>query len=350
MSDKPKLYIAGMGMITPIGANSEMTVASVNAGISAYKESDYFDEDFNKIKLSVVPQELLDESLTEEKIIGGLISRHARMLQLSKLAFEQITPVPTDIKVPLFLAGPEIFNVNDSPLTNNFIQNLANQCDIALDVDNSRIVSTGRSGGLDIIDLAMRYLEVATIDYILVGAVDSFHEKSVLEYYIKNGRIQTNSTMDGFVPGEGAAFLLLSKKAPLNNAETWPFVLEPGIDQEKGHLFSDDTYTGSGLATAVTKAVSRSGITSINGIYSSINGENHFAKELGVMIIRNKKVFDDNYKLLHPADCYGDLGAATGIVLIGMACMSLLERQGASSYLVCCSSDSASRSAAIVSI
>ena len=30
MSDQPNFYIAGMGTITPVGANTEMTAAMVN--------------------------------------------------------------------------------------------------------------------------------------------------------------------------------------------------------------------------------------------------------------------------------------------------------------------------------
>ena len=350
MSGKPKIYIAGTGMITPVGANTEMTAASVRAGISTYKESDFFDKDFNKIKLSVVPQELLDESLTEEKIIGDMSPRHARMLQLSKLALVQIDAIPKGGKVPLFLAGPENTKVSDPQLTKKFIQNIASQCDIELDIENSRIISTGRAGGLDVIDLALKYLDVANSDYVLVGAVDTFHEKSVIDYYLSNDRLCTGNAMDGFVPGEGAAFLLLSKQSSQNNAESWPFILEPGIDQEKGHLLSEETYTGSGLAAAVTKALTYSDITNIKNIYTSMNGENHFAKELGVSIIRNKHAFDDDYELLHPADCFGDLGAAVGIVMVGMACVSLKKQQDSPAYLVCCSSDSTSRTAAIVSM
>ena len=350
MNNKSKIYVVDTGMITPVGANTEMTAASVRAEISTYKESNYFDEDFNKLKMSVVPQELLDESLSEEKIIGDLSPRQARMLQLSKLALVQIEDIPKGSKLSLFLAGPENTNANDPQLTKNFIENIANQCDIELDIENSRIISTGRAGGLDAIELALRYLDVADSDYVLVGAVDTFHEKSVLDYYLSQQRLSTDNSMDGFIPGEAAAFLLLSKHSPQNNAELWPFILEPGVDQEKGHLLSKETYTGSGLAAAVTKALTCSGITNIKNIYSSMNGENHFAKELGVTIIRNKHAFDEDYELLHPADCFGDLGAAVGIVMVGMACVSLKKQQDSPAYLVCCSSDSAMRSAAIVSM
>ena len=41
MSDKQVAYIAGMGMVTPVGANVEMTAAAVRAGVSAYAVSGY---------------------------------------------------------------------------------------------------------------------------------------------------------------------------------------------------------------------------------------------------------------------------------------------------------------------
>jgi hypothetical protein len=41
MSDTLKIYIAGMGMITPAGANVAMTSATVKAGICRYAESEY---------------------------------------------------------------------------------------------------------------------------------------------------------------------------------------------------------------------------------------------------------------------------------------------------------------------
>lgn len=37
----PLLYIAGMGMITPLGPSVATTVAAVNAGISACQQSRY---------------------------------------------------------------------------------------------------------------------------------------------------------------------------------------------------------------------------------------------------------------------------------------------------------------------
>ena len=41
-SDSPKLYIAGMGMVTPVGGNVAMTAAALEAKISGYKTSPYY--------------------------------------------------------------------------------------------------------------------------------------------------------------------------------------------------------------------------------------------------------------------------------------------------------------------
>ena len=350
MTDKHRLYVVSIGMITPVGVDTETTAAAVKAGVSSYKESDFFDDNFNRIKMSCVPQELLHDCLVEDVIVSELQPRHARMLQLAKLAIAQIVEqIPKNNTIPLILAGPESTGPDDQQLTNIFLQNLSIQSGIDLDLVNSRVISLGRAGGLDAIDLAMRYLAVADKDYVLVGAVDTFHEKNVMDYFLAKGRLCANDAMDGFVPGEGAAFLLLSNKRKLNSDGASPFVLEPGLDQEKGHLYSDEIYTGSGLAKAFAKAVSKSSIKNINAIYSSMNGEHYFAKELGVALMRNTLLHNSNSELLHPADCYGDLGAAAGIVMIGLSCMALQKERGPSSFLVYASSDGASRSAAIVS-
>ena len=45
MNDKtPNAFIYGIGMITAVGDSTEMTAASVRAGINRYKESDNFNQ------------------------------------------------------------------------------------------------------------------------------------------------------------------------------------------------------------------------------------------------------------------------------------------------------------------
>lgn len=39
------MYFAGFGCITSIGVNKEMTLSSINAGISGYRETNYLTSD-----------------------------------------------------------------------------------------------------------------------------------------------------------------------------------------------------------------------------------------------------------------------------------------------------------------
>ncbi len=118
----------------------------------------------------------------------------------------------------------------------------------------------------------------------------------------------------------------------------------PGNGQEPGHLYSSEIYCGDGLDQAFKQALNNHPGNTIRTIYSSMNGEHHWAKEYGVAFTRNQASFHDPVKHEHPADCYGDLGSATGPVLIGLAAESLLMKHpGPATHLVYSSSDGPAR-------
>ena len=50
----------------------------------------------------------------------------------------------------------------------------------------------------------------------------------------------------------------------------------------------------------------------------------------------------------HPADCFGDLGIATGSVLIGLAATQLLRQPGLATHMVYSSSDGPRRATVLV--
>lgn len=349
MRGKSKVYVAGIGMITPVGVNVEMTAAAVRAGVSAYRDTSYFDGDFNKIRMAVVPEAALENSLDEDKLTLPMTARHVRMLQLAKLALLEVLPrLPRDQSVPLFLAGPEPLGTEDQPLTMSFIKILSVQTSANLNLDVCRINSMGRAGGLSCVKLAYRYLESGAGKLVLVGGVDSFYDKSTVDSLSSKRRLLSGEAMDGFIPGEGAGFMLLTNDSKTIAKEQLPHIFEPGGGLEQGHMFSDKPYTGDGLSAAVTEAVRNSNATKIAVIYTTMNGESFFAKEHGVALIRNKESLHENVKIEHPADCFGDLGAASGIVMAALSSYGLVSKNYSGSILLMCSSDREHRSAAVI--
>ena len=123
-----------------------------------------------------------------------------------------------------------------------------------------------------------------------------------------------------------------------------------GIGFESGHLHSNEPYRGDGLAAALSRLFARDVLDApVAAVWSSMNGENHWAKEWGVGYVRNRGAFQTSHRMHHPADCFGDTGAACGPLMLGLASISIRDGYGATPAIVYGSSDTGSRAAVIVS-
>jgi 3-oxoacyl-[acyl-carrier-protein] synthase I len=122
----------------------------------------------------------------------------------------------------------------------------------------------------------------------------------------------------------------------------------PGIAEESGHLGSEAPYLGEGLDQAFKMSLKNIGQSKIQTIFSSMNGESHWAKEYGIAYMRNSSSFDDELTVQHPAENFGDVGVATSTVLIALTAEHLHNNPNLFFNQVYCSSDCAKRAAIVV--
>ena len=354
MSVQPKIYIAGMGMITSIGGNALTTAVAMRARRKGMRILDeYKNRACKPITMATVPDAALPEFTGELETSEDIDIPIGRMLLMASVALEETMAFyPGKQPLPLILAGPTAYAGQEVPFSHAFIDQLAVQTEIEFDRANSRLIATGRSGVLAGIDIAMKYLNLGTDDYVLVGGVDSYQDHDLLLQLDEQGRIKTEDALDGFIPGEAAGFLLLTNKLELaqNFGKFKVSLSAPGLANEPGHLYSDETYTGSGLADAMRLAISHGDGQAIQTVYSGMNGENFWAKEYGVAMLRNKDALAEIVSHEHPVDCFGDIGAAMGAVLIGVAGISMARSGKPQHGLVYCSSDQAQRAALCISL
>ncbi len=349
MSDQARMYIAGMGMITPIGADTTMTAAAVKAQVSGYQASGRFTQPGGQpITMTRVPRSIFEPLLAEIDQGRCQSAQYDRIIIMAILALREALAGQSIKKpVPLILAMPEERpNVSYVP-TELLITNLVNQKDLPLHADLVRSFHAGRAGGIQGLELAQHYLSHQKADYVLLGGSDSYWDTLRLGELEKENRLLAPYSADGFAPGEGAGFLLLTRHPEKAMAKGGHVIAlsRPGSSQEPGHLHSDEPYRGDGLDKAFKQALGDHAARGIKTIYSSMNGEHHWAKEYGVAFIRNSDHFHDPVNIEHPADCYGDLGSATAPVLIALAADDLLKRPGLATHLVYSSSDGAARAA-----
>lgn len=349
MNDQPKLYIAGMGMITSVGANVPMTAALVDAQISAYAETEYTGQRGKPVTMALVPDLVFDELEAEIRDGDRFNARHDRVIKMAIIAIrEACAQQSTEQPVPLVLAMPQ--GQADEDGLAPFIQNLEHNCKPWIGTDQCRRIHSGRAAGMEAIEFVFRYLYDAHNEFFLIGGSDSYQDHARLGPLADADRLLVTGARDGFAPGEAAGFLLLTRKPELALARNGCIVAlnPPGIAEEPGHLHSDEPYRGEGLDQAFKKALIHRPQQTIHRIYSSMNGEDHWAKEYGVASIRNTAHFHDPVNIEHPADRYGDLGAATAPVLIALAAEHLFNDAKATAHLVYSSSDHAKRGAIVL--
>jgi len=345
MGEQLTIYIAGLGAITAVGNDAKMTYASVNARINRYKDTGYSDHKKIPVKMALVPEDALNHLPSPSPAYNEW---EQQLFQLSLAAVtEAFDNFETERSIPLILSCPESYTNCPHELPDDFLESFIEQSAAPINLELSRIIQTGRSGTLDALEVAYKYFLDSNVESILLGGVDSYQRPELLHGLLNEDRINTLDAYDGFTPGEGAGFILLTRnKAKALSGETCVVsIAPPGLAQETGHMYSELPYLGEGLASAIKQSLTYFEGADIQRIYSSMNGERFWVKELSVGLIRNQKHLHKKYQIEHPADCYGDIGAASGAVLIGLAAQHLFKQTQATSHMVCCASDHGFRSA-----
>jgi 3-oxoacyl-[acyl-carrier-protein] synthase-1 len=350
MADHP--LIVGVGMMTAVGLTALETAASVRAATMRFGETPIRDQQFEPFVMAEVPDDGLPplaESLAAEI---SLTQREMRMLRLGMLPLvEALAKMPNGQRAPgLALALPEM-QPGHRVDGGRFLELFAKQTDMRFDIARSAAVDEGRAGALVAIARAAQAIRTGQASFMLAGAIDTYRDLFVLGTLDQEERVKSASNHDGFIPGEGAAFLLLASETAAQQAGLPPLgsVTRVALDEEPGHLYSDAPYRGEGLARTLAQLFSSGDVGGpIADVFSSMNGESHWAKEWGVGFIRNRSAFLEDSVMYHPADCFGDTGSATGPLLVGLAALGIRDGYRRSPCLVYCSSDHGSRAALAV--
>ena len=344
------IAIYGIGMITSVGLNAIQTFASVRAGISKFDESPIYGKRFEPLTMSTVPDEFLpplNETIREKE--RALTSRQSRMLQLASLALQEVLEGIQNTKnIPVYLGVPEAIPDLSNSVTDNFIELLSAQSELNINTKRSKLFANGRSAGLVALKEAMDTLISGSEKLIIVGGVDTYLDLRLLGNLDIEDRILSEGVMDGFVPGEGAGFLLLGLPDESGIArEHIAKILAVATGFEEGHRYSENAYRGDGLADTMQSMFSEIDLkdTSVKTVYAGFNGENFFAKEWGVACLRNQEFIMGDCRMEHPVDSFGDSGAALGALMTGLSAMGLSKNKIDGPCVVWCSSDYGMRSA-----
>ena len=308
--------------------------AAVRAGISRVVEGSFQDRRMDFASMASVESSYLPPLAEVIAKLPGLRSRTQRMLRIGGVALAGMcagaqSPAPP----PLLLALPI-----GADVPRGIIEMLALQAGVGLEPSASRWVPGGRATSLSLLLEAKRMID-AGVPEVIVGGIDSYIDLRVLSALSLEDRLTTEQQSDGFAPGEGAAFVLIAGRR-----QDGVCTLEGiGSGREEGTRDSDVPYRGEGLARAFAE-LGECTQAPAQAVYTSFNGERYWTRELGVAVLRSRELLEDGVSFEHPAQVFGDLGAATGVSLLALACEQV-RRGGLGCGLVYASSDTGERSA-----
>ena len=118
-------------------------------------------------------------------------------------------------------------------------------------------------------------------------------------------------------------------------------------------LRSNDPCLGEGLTAVVASAASclQRPQELITATYCDLNGERYRSEEFGYALLRTQGAFVKVHDYVAPADCWGDVGAASGPLFAVLAVASSLRGYANGAYpLLWAGSDGGYRAAVLLAL
>lgn len=347
------VVIVQAGLVTPIGLSVPEAAASARARVARLREIAWHDHRLEPRIAGTVPDDGLPP-LAPDLAQAPLSAREVRWLRLAHAALDESRDLPGlggDEPAPPLLLGLSEYRTTRALDPSRFLALLARQCPQGFDLARSVAAPRGRAAGLMALREAASRLTRREVPTVLVGGVDSLLDLNVLATLDHARRLRNEVHSDGFTPSEGAAFLhlCLAATARARAWTPWAVVRGTGLGHEAGHLGSDEPYRGDGLAAAVSGLLDESPPSRpIASVHCSFNGERYWAREFGVARLRRHADFEVDHQMEHPAECFGDLGAAFGPALAVLAAHGLRHGYRRAPGLVIASSDLGQRAAVLL--
>jgi 3-oxoacyl-[acyl-carrier-protein] synthase-1 len=339
--------IGATHVLCSIGNGTEQVWAAARAGIARVANSHVISRSSDPIQMGLVPEDALGE-LTPDIDRLPLPARARRMLRLAAPSFQAVAG-DQQREVPVFLGLPQLTD-EEAPWMKHVPGYLQLLTGARVDRARSVVIPQGRAAGLIALERALQSLASDPGTDVIVGGVDSFLDLRLLATLDAEERILGPQIMDGFIPGEGAAFYRLSSGGASDSRRRIT-VDAASSTLDRGHRYGDAPATGEGLAAAIHGLRHRLPPTAapIATTFAGFNGENFDARLWGVARLRHHDFFDSRMVIEHPADKFGDTGAAMGAMLVVLAAGSLATGTRPGPALVWAASDREPRGCAVLS-
>jgi 3-oxoacyl-[acyl-carrier-protein] synthase I len=331
-----RIVIVAMGANTPVGRDAWSSAAAVRAGISGFAEHSYLvDAVGEPLRLVMAPWLTAD--------LSGADRLQALLLPALEQALHPVLTAPPGtppLKIALALGLPSprpgVTDNLGAEMLHRVLSPEITRC--APFFSSWAPFTTGHAAGLMALDAAVTKLkrsatDPGAVDACVVAGVESYIHPETLEWLEKCDQIHSAGPLNnawGFIPGEASGALLLMREsvAQQRRMPVLGTVLGCGVAHEPKHIKTETVCLGEGLTQAFRTALATLPAgQQVTDIYCDMNGEPYRGDEFGFTALRTKEHFMNISDFWTPADCWGDVAAAAGVLHV---ILSLIA--GAKSY------------------
>jgi len=216
--------------------------------------------------------------------------------------------------------------------------------------DNMSFFLSGGVAFLDALESACRAIKNGQCETGIVVCADSYHDPHTLAWLDGKMRLKSQRNRDGFIPGEAAAAVRIESAASAlaNGSPILARIESMGRSVEPRSIKSGEPSTAVGLTQAIGQAVGAEA-GEMAWVACDLNGESYRAQEWGNAQVRLTGAFRNLQHVWHPADCVGDVGAASAGLLTVIAARAMQRGYApADRCLIWSAADNGQRSAMII--
>jgi len=346
--DPGSVHVLALGASTPLGRDPWSSAAAVRAGLSEFSEHPYMlDRAGEPMRVARAPWLPLG--------CAGRDRLDALLLPAVEQSLAPIAAADRSLRVALALAvasprpglAADLEEALTAAVTRRFPQRFA-----AIDT-----FADGHAAGLAAVAASCQELGAGTFDACIVAGVDSYLAPDTLDWLEEAGQLHgagLSGNPWGFVPGEAAGSALLAHADALDRLALEPLahVLSVGVGFEANRIKTPTVCIGQGLTEAF-----RTGLAGlprgarVTDFFCDMNGEPYRADEFGFACLRTGGAFVSSSDFVTPAECWGDVSAATLPLAIALATIARVKGYANGPYaFLSCSSDSGGRGAALLEL
>lgn len=337
MRAKKPVQIVGSGLVTSVGLSAAAAAAAIRAGVSNAQLTRFMDWGGEWIAGHVVPIEAPDP--------------RAKLLQMAATAIDECLASVAGVPSPataLVLCLPEASRPGAADdLGETAVAELSTMVGRAFS-PHSCTITAGRVGGFVGLHHARALLYEGKADAALVAGVDSYVNWPALSHFEDRHRLLTSKNSDGFLPGEAAAAVMVTRPLPGTALRCDGL----GFAQERATIDAGVPLRADGLVEAI-RAAARDAQCRPQDFelrITALSGEHYFFKEAALAAARLVRDPMPEAELWHPADCVGEVGAAAGPLAVIVAAIACAKGYARATRILChLSNDGAERSAAFFS-